>query len=267
MWFWLEPQLLHIQRRDALLIPYTCLFPKALLETYAFKCDSHGLPSCKACIMTIQEQYWCAVVSQTFSLFPSLWFRSSRPRTPEGRARYSLLLLVKLFLFVYLPVLVFFCFLSGLQFCVVCICCLSTCITVLLCFHWFCKEQWANICLCLCVWDGTRCTSTWNTCHFNFFFFFCLAHICHSASASVCHHPCSTKVYVCYVTGNRSLLLICSNLLWHAIVPTPQLKGPSCFRNISERAWWGGRKKKTINKKKTSQRFTTKDGRRGRNYE
>lgn len=108
MWFWLEPpQLLHIQRRDALLIPYTCLFPKALLETYAFKCDSHGLPSCKACIMTIQEQYWCAVVSQTFSLFPSLWFRSSRPRTPEGRARYSLLLLVKLFLFVYLPVLVF----------------------------------------------------------------------------------------------------------------------------------------------------------------
>lgn len=166
-----------------------------------------------------------------------------------------------------LPACLGFCFFWGLQFCVVCICCLSTCITVLLCFHWFCKEQWANICLCLCVWDGTRCTSTWNTCHFNFFFFFCLAHICHSASASVCHHPCSTKVYVCYVTGNRSLLLICSNLLWHAIVPTPQLKGPSCFRNISERAWWGGRKKKTINKKKTSQRFTTKDGRRGRNYE
>lgn len=113
------------------------------------------------------------------------------------------------------------------------------------------EQIYACVCVCLCVCDGTRCTSTWNTCHFIFFFFFCLAHICHSASASVCHHPCSTKVYICYVTGNRSLLLICSNLLWHAIVPTPQLKGPGLFQ---EHKWESmmrrKKKKKTINKKK-----------------
>lgn len=61
------------------------------LGKLCFQSDCHGLPSCKACIMTIQLQYWRACFHLLFSLFLCVCFLLPRSGSPEGRARYSFL--------------------------------------------------------------------------------------------------------------------------------------------------------------------------------
>lgn len=54
---------------------------------------------CKTCTGTIRAQYWCVAqfLLLSFSL-RRIFFLSSRPRAPEGRARYSFLSLVSLYM-------------------------------------------------------------------------------------------------------------------------------------------------------------------------
>ena len=102
--------------------------------------------------------------SQMFSLSLPVWFFSSRPRTPEGRARYSFLLR---------RALLFFCVFAhrpawfwGVIFFT--LCAFTTCPCAFVCCNApiVAAEKWEGLCVCVCVCVCVLgCMAAWHVPH------------------------------------------------------------------------------------------------------
>ena len=159
------------------------------LGKLCFKCDKDGLPLCKACLMIILVKYWCAVVPEIFSLFLSVWFFSSRPCTPEGRARYSLPFLCRSLLFFVhsLPGLAL-----GSNFA---LCSFTTCPCAFVCCSApiVAAEKWEG--LCVYRWGRVHGSMGFSSSHL---------HLSLSLYASVSPHHPFTQVSLYYISVDCS---------------------------------------------------------------
>lgn len=114
-----------------------------------YLCDSHGLPSCKACLVAIQVSYWCADFSLSVPrLFGLSLFKNSHTWR-QTKVLSSFCFLVKISIVV--PSLTYWSSFGGWKGFTLCASYLSVHICVLDVSHRHCREVVGDVFVCLCV--------------------------------------------------------------------------------------------------------------------
>lgn len=114
-----------------------------------YLCDSHGLPSCKACLVAIQVSYWCADFSLSVPrLFGLSLFKNSHTWR-QTKVLSSFCFLVKIS--IVFPSLTYWSSFGGWKGFTLCASYLSVHICVLDVSHRHCREVVGDVFVCLCV--------------------------------------------------------------------------------------------------------------------